>query len=122
MPLVGFGYTLIASAGDTSAVSPSSDLEAVDVHTHGANNEYLLVPAPWVYDLPITWPSMLELFTVYSGRVDEFMTTPFSRLIRMVERGELHINIGKVFRLDEIVDAHQCMERNEANGKIVVLV
>ncbi|WP_229516812.1 zinc-binding dehydrogenase [Paraburkholderia terrae] len=47
--------------------------------------------------------------------------TPFARLIRMIERGQLRINVGKVFRLDEIVEAHRCMERNAANGKIVVL-
>ncbi|MFP3552885.1 zinc-binding alcohol dehydrogenase family protein [Paraburkholderia sp. SIMBA_049] len=65
-------------------------------------------------------PSTVKL-TVYNGGSQEFVTTPFARLIRMIERGQLRINVGKVFRLDEIVEAHRCMERNEANGKIVVL-
>ncbi|BCZ83303.1 hypothetical protein PTKU64_69780 [Paraburkholderia terrae] len=59
--------------------------------------------------------------TVYNGGSQEFVMTPFARLIRMIERGQLRINVGKVFRLDEIVEAHRCMERNAANGKIVVL-
>jgi hypothetical protein len=33
----------------------------------------------------------------------------------------LHIQIGIVFELDDIVEAHRCMEENKAGGKIVVL-
>jgi hypothetical protein len=34
----------------------------------------------------------------------------------------LHIQIGKTFQLDEIVEAHRCcMEECKAGGKIVVL-
>ena len=29
--------------------------------------------------------------------------------------------IGRVFQLDDIVEAHRCMEDNSAGGKIVVL-
>jgi Zinc-binding dehydrogenase len=29
--------------------------------------------------------------------------------------------IGRTFHLDEIVEAHRCMEENKAGGKIVVL-
>jgi len=29
--------------------------------------------------------------------------------------------IGKIFLIDEIVEAHRCMEENRAGGKIVVL-
>ena len=28
---------------------------------------------------------------------------------------------GRVFKLDDIVEAHRCMEENKAGGKIVVL-
>jgi NADPH:quinone reductase-like Zn-dependent oxidoreductase len=35
--------------------------------------------------------------------------------------GTLHIQIGRTFRLEEIVEAHRCMEENKAGGKIVVL-
>jgi len=33
----------------------------------------------------------------------------------------LHIQIGKVFELDDIVEAHRYVEENKAGGKIVVL-
>jgi hypothetical protein len=33
----------------------------------------------------------------------------------------LKVQVGKVFRLDDIVEAHRCMEENKAGGKIVVL-
>jgi hypothetical protein len=36
-------------------------------------------------------------------------------------QGTLHIQTSKVFRLEEIVEAHRCMEENKAGGKIVVL-
>jgi hypothetical protein len=33
----------------------------------------------------------------------------------------LLVQIGRVFKLDDIVEAHRCMEENKAGGKIVVL-
>jgi hypothetical protein len=33
----------------------------------------------------------------------------------------LQVQVGRVFHLDEIVEAHRCMEGNRAGGKIVVL-
>ena len=35
--------------------------------------------------------------------------------------GSLHAHVGKVFHLDEIIEAHRRMEKNKAGGKIVVL-
>ncbi len=49
------------------------------------------------------------------------MRTPRNQLGRQIVAGELHIPIGGVFRLDEIADAHRCMEENRAGGRIVVL-
>jgi NADPH:quinone reductase-like Zn-dependent oxidoreductase len=59
--------------------------------------------------------------TVYSGDVEDFMATPFQTLIDQVTAGILPIKIGKVFGIDEIVEAHRTMEENRAGGKIVVL-
>ena len=42
-------------------------------------------------------------------------------LIEQIAAGTLHVNVGKVFQLDEIAEAHRCMEENKAGGKIVVL-
>jgi NADPH:quinone reductase-like Zn-dependent oxidoreductase len=60
--------------------------------------------------------------TTYSGEPDDFMEMPLQALVNDVETGALRVRVGRVFRFDEIVEAHACMERNEADGKIVVIV
>ncbi|MEX3927495.1 zinc-binding alcohol dehydrogenase family protein [Paraburkholderia sp. BR10936] len=65
-------------------------------------------------------PSTVKL-TIYDGGVNEFMATPYDELLAQVKAGTLRVPVGKVFRLDEIVEAHRCMEENMAGGKIVVL-
>ena len=59
--------------------------------------------------------------TTYSGGSDDFMRTPLQELIDQIEEGSLVPKVGRVFSLDQIVDAHRCMEENKAGGKIVVL-
>ncbi len=59
--------------------------------------------------------------TIYSGGPVEFIQTPLQELVRQVEDGALRIKTGPVFSLDQIVDAHRCMQTNRASGKIVVL-
>jgi NADPH:quinone reductase-like Zn-dependent oxidoreductase len=59
--------------------------------------------------------------TTYAGESEDFMRTPFEELIGQIEAGTLRVQVGKTFSLDEIVDAHRCMEENKAGGKIVVL-
>jgi NADPH:quinone reductase-like Zn-dependent oxidoreductase len=59
--------------------------------------------------------------TTYVGDEQDFMRTPLEELIQQIASGELQVQIGKVFHLDEIVEAHRCMEENRAGGKIVVL-
>ena len=49
------------------------------------------------------------------------MRMPLEDLVKQITAGALHIQIGKTFRLDEIVEAHRCMEQCKAGGKIVVL-
>jgi NADPH:quinone reductase-like Zn-dependent oxidoreductase len=65
-------------------------------------------------------PTAVSL-TVYAGESDDFMRTPLEELARQVAAGSLHVQAGRTFRLDEIVEAHHCMEDNKAGGKIVVL-
>ncbi|KAI5474775.1 zinc-binding oxidoreductase [Pseudohyphozyma bogoriensis] len=62
------------------------------------------------------------MLTVYGGGPEEFMRTPLEEIAIKVKEGKLKVPVGKVFRLEEIVEAHQCMEENKAGGKIVVLV
>ncbi|ETI20490.1 hypothetical protein G647_08527 [Cladophialophora carrionii CBS 160.54] len=59
--------------------------------------------------------------TVYSGGPDEFMETPLNDLLKQIEAGTMPVQIGKVFKIDQIVEAHDTMEKNLARGKIVVL-
>jgi NADPH:quinone reductase-like Zn-dependent oxidoreductase len=59
--------------------------------------------------------------TTYDGGVDDFMRMPFDDLLGQVASGQLPVQVGKVFRLDEIVEAHRVMQENKAGGKIVVL-
>ena len=56
-----------------------------------------------------------------SGGAEDFMRTPLQSLVEQVEAGTLRIHVGRVFHLDQIADAHRCMEDNSAGGKIVVL-
>src|SRR6266849_1833183 len=58
--------------------------------------------------------------TTYDGGPEDFMRTPLEELIEQIAAGTLHVNVGKVFQLDEIAEAHRCMEENKAGGKIVV--
>ena len=59
--------------------------------------------------------------TAYAGESSDFLRTPLDDLAAQVAAGTLPIPIGQVFRLDQIVEAHRCMESNTAGGKIVVL-
>jgi NADPH:quinone reductase-like Zn-dependent oxidoreductase len=59
--------------------------------------------------------------TTYAGDSEDFMATPLEELAKQVKDGRLKIQIGKTFNLDDIVEAHRCMEENKAGGKIVVL-
>ena len=59
--------------------------------------------------------------TSYAGEADDFMRMPLQELLDQIAAGGLKVQVGKVFQLDEIVEAHRMMEENKAGGKIVVL-
>ena len=65
-------------------------------------------------------PTAVSL-TTYDGGAEEFMLTPLESLIEQVASGRLQIHLGRTFHLDQIVEAHRCMEETGAGGKIVVL-
>ncbi len=67
-----------------------------------------------------TIPTAVHL-TTYSGGSDDFMRTPLQELIELIENGVLRVKVGRTFRLDEIVEAHRCMESNQAGGKVVMI-
>ena len=59
--------------------------------------------------------------TTYDGGPEDFMLTPLDELVEQVAAGTLRVQVAKVFKLEDIVEAHRCMEENKAGGKIVVL-
>ena len=60
--------------------------------------------------------------TSYAGESDDFLSTPLEELAQQIVAGTLKIQVGRVFQMEEIVEAHRLMEENKAGGKIVVLV
>src|SRR6202045_51912 len=65
-------------------------------------------------------PTAVSL-TTYAGESENFIRMPVEHLVEKTAPAKLPVQIGKVFRLEEIVEAHRCMEENKAGGKIVVL-
>ena len=59
--------------------------------------------------------------TTYDGGVEDFMRMPMQDLVDEVAAGKLPVQVGRVFHLGEIVEAHRTMEENRAGGKIVVV-
>jgi len=41
------------------------------------------------------------------------MRTPLAELIEQISAGTLKVQVGKIFRLDEMVEAHRCMGRKK---------
>ena len=68
-------------------------------------------------------PSSVHLTTFLSDTVDaSTSTSQLQRVLDAASDGHYPINPNRVFRLDEIVEAHRYMEANQATGKIVVRV
>ena len=64
-------------------------------------------------------PSLGRL-TVYMGESKNLSKELLQEFIDDVENGNINLNIDKVFQLDEVANAHEYMENNNAKGKIVV--
>jgi NADPH:quinone reductase-like Zn-dependent oxidoreductase len=68
-------------------------------------------------------PSSVYLTTFLSETVDaSASTSDLQRVLDAASDGRYRVIPNRVFRLDEIVEAHRYMEANEATGKIVVRV
>jgi NADPH:quinone reductase-like Zn-dependent oxidoreductase len=65
-------------------------------------------------------PTAVSL-TTYSGGAEDFVLTPLDELVQEIASSKLNVQVGKIFRLDEIVEAHRCLEEGKAGGKIVIL-
>ena len=74
-------------------------------------------------DKPAAIPSSVRLTTFLSETLDaSTSTSELQKILDAASDGRYHVNLNRVFRLDEIVEAHRYMESNQATGKIVVKV
>lgn len=69
-----------------------------------------------MYDIPST-----GRLTAYAGDIQNLPKELLQEFIDEVENGTIKLNIDRVFRLDELVKAHEYMESNQAKGKLVVV-
>jgi NADPH:quinone reductase-like Zn-dependent oxidoreductase len=82
-----------------------------------------MVGNKWSFDdfSPMDLIPTAVCLTTYDGGPQDFMLTPLEELAEQIAAGTLRVQVGKTFRLDDIVEAHRCMEENKAGGKVVVL-
>lgn len=64
-------------------------------------------------------PTAVNL-TTYAGGSEDFISTPLQQVIDAAEAGTFRPPIGRVFPIEDIVEAHRTMEDNTAGGKIGV--
>ena len=82
-----------------------------------------IVGNKWTFDnfAPMEAIPSAVYLTSYAGESDDFMRMPFDELAEQIAAGTLKVQVGRVSRLDDIVQAHRYMEQNKAGGKIVIL-
>ena len=65
-------------------------------------------------------PTSVSL-TTNSGDEADLMATPLQELIGLIDAGRLEVPVGRVFRMDQIMEAHPLIEGNGAAWKAGVL-
>jgi len=60
--------------------------------------------------------------TSYSGEASDISAEQLQRYVSLVESGELALKTGPKFKFDQLREAHELMDSNLANGKIVIEV
>jgi NADPH:quinone reductase-like Zn-dependent oxidoreductase len=82
-----------------------------------------MVGNQWSFDnfAPMEVIPTAVCLTSYAGEAEDFMRMPLEELVEQIASGSLQVQVGRVFHLDDIVEAQRCMEENKAVGKIVVL-
>lgn len=66
-------------------------------------------------------PSTVNLM-VYGERLEEFLSIPLKQPLKQTESRILHLPLGKVFRLSQIVEVHRCMEADTLDWKIAASI
>lgn len=70
---------------------------------------------------PMDFISAATYLTTYDSGQLRSSQEAFQSFIQAVEADQVNLSVSRTFRLDEIVEAHQLMENNQADGKIVVM-
>lgn len=65
-------------------------------------------------------PTTVKL-TSYSGEASDLGVEQFQKYLNLIEEGKLSVKTGPVFEFEELIQAHELMDANQAGGKIVVL-
>ena len=60
--------------------------------------------------------------TSYSGEASDISVEQLQLYVSLVESGKLSLKVGPTFGFDQLQEAHELMDRNAANGKIVIEV
>jgi NADPH:quinone reductase-like Zn-dependent oxidoreductase len=83
-----------------------------------------IVGNKWAFDqfAPMQAIPTAVCLTSYAGESRDFMQTPLADLAERIAAGTLKVQIGRTFKMSDIVEAHRTMAANTAGGKIVVLV
>ena len=71
---------------------------------------------------PGTGVKTATYLTTYAGGNEDVQKTPYAELVGLLKEGKLKVTVGRTFKLEQIVEAHDVMEKNQAGGKIVILV
>jgi NADPH:quinone reductase len=66
-------------------------------------------------------PTAVRL-TSYSGGAGDISREQLQQYVSMVEGGQLEIQRGPIWRFDQLPVAHQAMDENRPNGKMVVVI
>jgi NADPH:quinone reductase-like Zn-dependent oxidoreductase len=65
-------------------------------------------------------PTAVKL-TSYSGEASDLSIGQFQEYLNLIEKGKLSVETGPIFEFEELIQAHELMDSNQARGKIVVL-
>ncbi len=71
---------------------------------------------------PFEIPSTVKLTTYSSETITKGATEALQRVVGLAEAGQYRLNLDRVFRMEEIVEAHHYMDAGYARGKLVVIV
>lgn len=58
--------------------------------------------------------------TGYGGSIENLTSEALQKFIDAVESGSITVPIDKVFKMEQIAEAHQYMDDGHASGKLVV--